>query len=124
MTNMHRRGFLLGMGGASLTVTASQNPGSTAASAPAAADVTRKLARRLVSAKVSDLPAAVRKEGKRTLLNYVACALGGSHHEAVDAAVAALTPFSGRGQASLLGRKERVDPLTATLINGISSHVL
>lgn len=64
MTPIHRRGFLIGIGGAGLTVTASQSqsPGSAAASAPVPSDVTRKLAQHLVSAKVSDLPAAVLKE--------------------------------------------------------------
>jgi 2-methylcitrate dehydratase PrpD len=52
------------------------------------------------------------------------CAIGGSRHETVDIAVAALAPFSGPAQASLLGRRERLDILHATLINGISSHVL
>jgi len=42
----------------------------------------------------------------------------------VDIAVAALAPFSGPAQASLLGRKERFDILHASLMNGISSHVL
>ena len=32
-------------------------------------------------------------------------------------------PFSGPPQASVLGRGERLDPLHAALINGISSHV-
>jgi 2-methylcitrate dehydratase PrpD len=54
----------------------------------------------------------------------VGCALGGSHHETVDIAIAALSPFSGPAQASIIGRKERLDMLHASLMNGISSHVL
>jgi 2-methylcitrate dehydratase PrpD len=87
-------------------------------------DVTRILAKYVVSAKLEDLPAPVRKEAARTLLNWVGCAIGGSRNEAVDIAVSALRPFFGAEQASLLGRAERVDIFHASLINGISSHVL
>ncbi len=86
-------------------------------------DVTRSLARYVVAAKYEDIPAPVRKEAQRTLLNWMGCAIGGSRHETVDAAIGALTPFSGPAQATILGRRERMDILHAALINGISSHV-
>jgi 2-methylcitrate dehydratase PrpD len=86
-------------------------------------DVTRRLARFLVSARAGDLPEAVRKEARRTVLNYVGCAVGGSRHETVDIAVAALAPFFGPAQSTLLGRRERPDAMHAALLNGISSHV-
>lgn len=86
-------------------------------------DVTRTLARLVVSGKYEDLPAGVRKEARRTLLNWIGCALGGSRHEAMVAAISALAPFSGPPQASVLGRRERLDILHASLMNGISSHV-
>jgi len=59
----------------------------------------------------------------RTLLNWVGVAVGGSHHETVDNAVAALAPFSGPAQAGILGRKERFDIMNAAFINGVSSHI-
>ncbi len=86
--------------------------------------VTRRLARWVIQTRHEDLPAGVRKEATRTLLNYVAVAVGGSHHEAVEIAVGALSPFSGPGQAGLFGRSERLDILNASLVNGVSSHVL
>ena len=91
---------------------------------PSTTGVTRTLARYVVSTKFADLPPAVCKEAARTLLNWVGCTVGGSHHETVDIAVSALAPFSGPAQAGILGRKERFDILHAALINGISSHVL
>jgi 2-methylcitrate dehydratase PrpD len=97
-------------------------PGAPAAST-AAKDVTRTLARYIVAATYDDLPANVRKEGVRTLLNWVGVAIGGSHHQTVDIAVAALTPFSGPAQASLFGRRERFDIMNAAFINGVSSHI-
>ena len=86
-------------------------------------DVTRKLARYVVSAKYEDLPAPVRKEAQRTLLNWAGCAIGGSRHETLDIAISALAPFAGPGQATVLGRKEKLDVLHASLMNGISSHI-
>ena len=91
---------------------------------PPAEPVTRILARYAATARVDQVPAAVRKEATRTLLNWVGCAVGGSQQDAPTHAVAALKPFSGPPQASLFGRKERLDAMQATLVNGISSHVL
>ena len=87
-------------------------------------DVTRTLAAYVVSSKPDDLPAPVRAEACRTLLNWAGCAVGGSRHETVDITVRALSRFAGPNQASLLGRRERMDILHAALINGVSSHVL
>jgi 2-methylcitrate dehydratase PrpD len=98
-------------------------PPAEAAPAAPAKDVTRTLARYLVTATYGDLPASVRKEGARTLLNWAGVAIGGSRHQTVDIAVAALAPFSGPGQASLLGRRERFDIMNAAFINGVSSHI-
>ena len=88
-----------------------------------AKDVTRTLARYVVSAKYEDLPAPVRKEAQRTLLNWAGCAIGGSRHETLDIAIAALAPFTGARQATVLGRKEKMDVLHAAMMNGISSHI-
>jgi 2-methylcitrate dehydratase PrpD len=91
--------------------------------ADASKDATRKLARFILSSRYEDLPERVRHEARRTLLNWVGCAIGGSGHQTVNNAVAALIPFCGSGQVSLFGRRERVDILHASLLNGISSHV-
>ncbi len=94
------------------------------ADAAAAKDVTRKLASFVVSSQPEDIPHLVNKEASRTLLNWAACAVGGSRHETVDIAVGALAPFAGPAQATLLGRKERMDVLNAAMINGIASSRL
>jgi 2-methylcitrate dehydratase PrpD len=93
-------------------------PGDSAALSP-----TRTLARYVVSARFEDLSDPVRHEARRTLLNWMACAIGGSRHEAVAIAIRALTPYAGPPRATV-GRRERFDPLHAALFNGISSHVL
>src|SRR5207253_6979481 len=57
------------------------------------------------------------------LLKFVGCAVGGSRERAVETAIQALLPFSGKPEAGLLARPERFDPLYAAVINGISGHV-
>jgi 2-methylcitrate dehydratase PrpD len=109
------------LGAAAVVPATAQAPSPAPAAAPP--EVTRLLARYIVGAKYEDLPANVRREGTRTLFNWVGCAVGGSRHETVDRAVAALGPFSGKPEANLLGRKERMDILTATFMNGVASHI-
>jgi 2-methylcitrate dehydratase PrpD len=86
-------------------------------------EVTRTLARYIVNSKLADIPADVRREAVRSIVNWLGCAVGSCRHEAVDCALKALGPFSGPKQASVLGREEKVDILLASLLNGISSHV-
>jgi 2-methylcitrate dehydratase PrpD len=87
-------------------------------------EVTRILARYLVSSRWEDIPQRVRHEASRALLNWLGCAVGSCRHETVERTLAAMLPFSGAPQAAILGRAERMDVLNATLVNGISSHVL
>jgi 2-methylcitrate dehydratase PrpD len=77
----------------------------------------------IVQSRFEDVPADVQHEAARSLVNFVGCALGGSVDPAVDIAIRALTPFSGKPSSAVLGRIERLDPLHASLMNGISSHV-
>jgi 2-methylcitrate dehydratase PrpD len=84
---------------------------------------TKILASYVTASRVEDIPDDVRHEARRAIVNYVGCAVGGSPHPAVDIAIRALGPYSGKPAASILGRAERLDPLHASLMNGISSHV-
>jgi len=84
---------------------------------------TRALAEWLVSQRFDDIPRDVRHEALRSIVNIVGCAVGGSTHPAVDIALRALGQFSGPPSAQALARRERVDPMLASLLNGISSHV-
>ncbi len=84
---------------------------------------TAALASWIVSHRIETVPEDVRHEARRAIVNYLGCALGGCRDEAVDIAIEALGPFSGPRTASILGRAEQLDPLHASLMNGISSHV-
>ena len=77
----------------------------------------------VLRAKSSDLPAAVRKEGLRSFFNVLGCTIGGAKHTAVETTWAALKPFSGGPHATLIGRGERTDALTAALINTLASSI-
>ena len=124
MTRVDRRRFFLASAGVTLTGVVPRTSPTPAPAAAAATDVTRQLAKYVVSAKAADIPGQVRKEAARSVLNWMGAALGGSRHETTDNAIAALSPFSGPAQATIVGRKERLDIMHAALMNGISSHVL
>jgi 2-methylcitrate dehydratase PrpD len=87
-------------------------------------EVTRALARFVVTSRPEDIPSAARREATRSLVNWMGCALGGAHHEAIGRALEALTPFAGPPQATIIGRTLRADCLHAALLNGMSAHVL
>jgi 2-methylcitrate dehydratase PrpD len=78
----------------------------------------------VASSRIDDIPPDVRHEARRALLNFIGCAVGAAAEDAVSIAIRVLMPFAGGGTAAILGRKERLDPLRAALVNGISSHVL
>jgi len=86
--------------------------------------VTKELASWIVASRPEQIPPNVQYEARRAILNYVGCALGGSREAAVEIAIKALAPYFGQPVAGVLGRAERMDPLHASLTNGISSHVL
>src|SRR5687768_2766708 len=87
-------------------------------------NVTRTLARFIVSSRYEDIPQAIRHEASRALINWLGCAIGSSHHETIECMLAALKPFAGAEQASVVGRKDRLDILNAAFVNGVASHVL
>lgn len=86
-------------------------------------DITATLGRFVARSRWDDIPAAVRHEAKRTLLNFFGTALGGCRDEAIEHLVAVLAPLSGPAQASLIGRRERFDMLSAAFVNGAAANV-
>jgi 2-methylcitrate dehydratase PrpD len=65
---------------------------------------------------------AVDHEAHRTFMNWLGCAVGAAQHEAADAALAAVKLLQPAAQASVLGRRDKVDIANAALVNGITSH--
>lgn len=85
-------------------------------------EVTKTLAKFIVKHRYADVPGKVRHEAARSFLNWVGCAVGAARHETVGNALKALAPFSGPAEATVLGRRERLDIMLAALMNGITSH--
>lgn len=84
--------------------------------------ITRALARFVATHPSRGWSDAIDHEAHRTLLNWIGCAVGAAHHEAVNASLAAVQMLQPAPQAAVLGRSERVDMAGAALVNGIASH--
>src|ERR671917_720804 len=85
--------------------------------------VTQVLADFVVRSTPDSIEASVYTEAVRSFLNWTGCAVGGSIHPTIDITLAAVRQFAGPGQATVLGRGDKLDLLHAALVNGISSHV-
>lgn len=82
------------------------------------------LGRCVADSSWQELDAALRHEAKRSLLNFVGCALGSTRAPAVAAAVRVLQPLSGPAQATVIGRPERLDMLSAAFVNAVGANLL
>ena len=84
---------------------------------------TDTLARFVADTKWPDIPEAARHDAKRALLNFFAVALAGCRTEPVELALKSLSEFSGGKQATVIGRRERIDALSAAFLNAASANV-
>ena len=85
--------------------------------------ITPALARFVVDTRWEDIPERPRHEAKRALLNFFAVALAGCRTEPVELALKTLAEFSGGRQATVIGRSERIDALSAAFLNGAGANV-
>jgi 2-methylcitrate dehydratase PrpD len=85
--------------------------------------VTQDLARFVAGTKWQDVPDKVRHEAKRALLNFFAVTLAGCRTGPVEMALASLAEFSGGTQATVIGRSERIDALSAAFLNAAGANV-
>jgi 2-methylcitrate dehydratase PrpD len=84
--------------------------------------VTQRLAQFVAGHPSRGWSDAVDHEAHRTFVNWLGCAVGAAHHESAQAAMAAVALLAPAPQASVLGRRERLDMASAALVNGITSH--
>ena len=87
------------------------------------AGVTANLARFVAETRWEEVPEPARHAAKRALMNFFAVALAGCRGEPVEIALTSLLEFSGRGQATIIGRNERMDALSAAFLNAASANV-
>jgi len=85
--------------------------------------VTQTLARYIAAARWEDVPPPVRHQAKRSLINLFAVALAGCRTEPIEIAFRSLGEFSGGKTATLIGRPERIDALSAAFLNAASANV-
>src|SRR4029450_8908340 len=90
----------------------------------AAVPVTAEIARRAAVLAWNDLPDDLVERTKQCLLDWFAVTVPGAQEELTDILVREALEDGAKGQASLVGRNEKVLPSTATLINGAASHAL
>src|SRR5579863_6685177 len=86
--------------------------------------VTARLATFVTATRWGDLPNDVVHQAKRSLLNFFAVALTGCRNQTFEIAFGTLAAFSGGKQATLVGRRERVDALSAAFLNAAGANVL
>lgn len=84
---------------------------------------TQTLARFVAETRWETLPDHVRHEAKRALLNFFAVTLAGCRTEPVEIALKSLAEFSGGKQATIIGRTDRIDALSAAFLNGAGANV-
>ncbi|ASW01262.1 MmgE/PrpD family protein [Paraburkholderia aromaticivorans] len=104
---------------------AAQSDSSSSRTSPIgdAAQVTQQVAQWVADTTWQDVPAAVRHEAKRSLVNYVAVALAGCSDPTLAKAVRTYQRFSAGEGAGVIGRRERFDMLNAAALNAMSANV-
>jgi 2-methylcitrate dehydratase PrpD len=85
--------------------------------------VTESLARNVVATQWEDIPPDVRHQAKRSLINYFAVTLAGCRSQPIEIALRSLAEFTDRRQATLVGRSERLDALSAAFLNAACANV-
>ena len=87
------------------------------------ADITARLAGFVADTRWADIPETARHAAKRALLNFFAVALAGCRTEPVELALRTLSQFSGGAPATVVGRRERLDALSAAFLNAAGANV-
>jgi len=81
--------------------------------------VTAHMSRWAAGLEYSSLSQDAVYQAKRFLLDSVGCALGGYQQHDVKIALEVLGEVAGRGTATVIGTGKRIDPVSASLANGL-----
>ncbi|HEY5797232.1 MAG TPA: MmgE/PrpD family protein [Bosea sp. (in: a-proteobacteria)] len=85
--------------------------------------ISRSLARFVVDSSWPDMPEALRHEAKRSIVNVIGTALGGSSDAATRRTAETLAPFSSPAEATIIGRREQMNCLDAAFVNALAGNV-
>ena len=86
--------------------------------------VTWKMSEWAANVRYEDLPPEVVRQCKRFLTDSVGCALGGAQQHDVQIARNVIGELAGQGQATVLVTGERMDPVSASLLNALMIRVM
>ena len=81
--------------------------------------ITAKMARWAAALDYKQLSQDAVYQAKRFLLDSVGCALGGYQQHDVKIALEVLDEIAGKGPATVIGTGKRIDPVSASLANGL-----
>jgi 2-methylcitrate dehydratase PrpD len=87
-------------------------------------DVTKRLAQFVADTQWDALSPPVIHQAKRALVNFFAVALIGCREPTIETTLQSLATFSGAKQATVIGRGQRLDALSAAFVNAASANVL
>ncbi|HTS09082.1 MAG TPA: MmgE/PrpD family protein [Candidatus Eisenbacteria bacterium] len=93
-----------------MTIPSSQPPKET---------ITAAMSRWAAALQFRDISAGAVYQAKRFLLDSFGCALGGYQQHDVSIALDILGEIAGRGLATIIGSRDRVDPVSASLANAL-----
>ncbi len=103
----------------------SQSAGTAdATNAALSQGVTETLARFISSNAGSRLPSPVQHAACRAFANWLGCALGAVGDPSLEPVLRVALGLGGAGQASIVGRRERIDVVNAALVNGFAANAL
>ncbi|MER2534077.1 MAG: MmgE/PrpD family protein [Rhizobiaceae bacterium] len=91
---------------------------------PASAPVTQRLGAFVAGHRRSAVPGPLRREARRALVNFLGCAIGVAGDPAIEALTRVLSDLSGRRDATVLGRRERLDAGGAAFVNAAAANFL
>ncbi|WEX08049.1 MmgE/PrpD family protein [Chelativorans sp. AA-79] len=86
-------------------------------------DIEETLARFVTGLAYEDIPEAVRHQARRALVNILATGFAGCREAAIEKAFKVLSSYSPPGNAVLVGRAERCDPLLAAFLNAMAANI-
>jgi len=85
--------------------------------------ITKQLATNIFNTTLESMPQSVVLHAKKSLLNWLGVTIGGINHETINILLETTEELTNSDQATILGRNKKMDILSATLINGTSSHI-
>ena len=86
-------------------------------------EITRPLTQYIMGSDFSKLPEDVRQATHGAFINWFGCVLGGCQDSSITIVLKVLEHLSGREQATVIGRRKRLDIASAAFVNCMSAKM-